>query len=452
MAPTNAVRKRPASALKQVENRNAASHASRSNGQSKRKEGRTPTTITATVAAQRLATSAARLLNAVDSKQKKTKPGHHVNGRNSNKSSKAAPAPKKNNDSSAPKKSKRDKDLYTLAEPGTFIPEPADGGQCTLLCTLDAAQPLRSISIPKARALIDGSTLPGGRGLTMPYVGFGTYKLKKGEAFAPVLKALQYGYRLVDTAQIYDNEADVGRAMQMCGVPRENLFVETKVWRSSHGFDRTLKAFGQSMRKLAVDYVDLYIIHWPGAKTGWPLPRGAISPPDWTPKMRDEGTWRAMEKLYDEGKVKAIGVSNYSIRHLRSLLKMCRVRPVVNQVEFHPWLVQSELLEFCKKENIILQAYASLGSGDVTSRADFFALPPVMAAAKAHERTPAQVLLRWALEKGVYVIPKSKSEDRIVENSCVFDFKLSPEEVAAIDSCHKDHRFAWKHKDPDTCE
>jgi len=320
------------------------------------------------------------------------------------------------------------------------------------ICTLEAAQPLRSISIPKARALIDGCTLPGGRGLIMPYVGFGTYKLKKGDAFAPVLKALQFGYRLVDTAQIYDNEADVGRAMQMCGVPRANLFVETKVWRSSHGFDRTLKAFGQSMRRLRVDYVDLYIIHWPGAKTGWPLPRGAISPPDWTPKLRDEGTWRAMEKLYEEGKVKAIGVSNYSVRHLKSLLKMCRVRPVVNQVEFHPWLVQSELLEFCKKEGIILQAYASLGSGDVSSRADFFALPPVMAAAKAHERTPAQVLLRWALEKGVYVIPKSKSEDRIVENSCVFDFKLSPEEVTAIDSCHKGHRFAWKHKDPDTVE
>jgi len=411
MAPDLAVRKRPASAI--------------SNGKSTSK-------------------------NTLGPDQKKAKTA--VTGLNGSKGGKTAAVPKKR-DGGAPKKSKRDKDLYTLAEPGTFIPEITNGGsQCTSLCTMDAAQPLRSISIPKARSLIDGSTLPGGRGLVMPYVGFGTYKMKKGDAFAPVLKALQYGYRLIDTAQIYDNEVDVGQAMQKCGVPRENLFVETKVWRSSHGYDRTLKAFGQSMRRLAVDYVDLYIIHWPGCKTGWPLPRGTVSPPDWTPKMRDEGTWRAMEKLYDDGKVKAIGVSNYSVRHLKSLLKMCRVRPVVNQVEFHPWLVQSELLEFCKQEGIILQAYASLGSGDVSSRADFFALPPVMAAAKAHERTPAQVLLRWALEKGIYVIPKSKSEDRIVENSCVFDFKLSPEEVAAIDSCDKGHRFAWKHKDPDTCE
>jgi len=446
------VRKRPASALAQAASCNVSLKDSRSHGGSTTKKGRATTATTATIAAQLLATTAARILKAAGSKQKQAKPERHVRGLKGGKGSKPTLVRKTKQDSIAPKKSKRDKDLYSLAEPGTFIPEPTNNGQCTSLCTLDAAQPLRSISIPKARALIDGSTLPGGRGLVMPYVGFGTYKLKKGEAFAPVLKALQFGYRLVDTAQIYDNEADVGRAMQMCGVPRANLFVETKVWRSSHGYDRTLKAFRQTMRKLLVDYVDLYIIHWPGAKTGWPLPRGAVSPPDWTPKLRDEGTWRAMEKLYEEGKVKAIGVSNYSIRHLKSLLKMCRVRPVVNQVEFHPWLVQSELLEFCKKEGIILQAYASLGSGDVSSRADFFALPPVMAAAKAHERTPAQVLLRWALEKGIYVIPKSKSEDRIVENSCVFDFKLSPQEVAAIDSCHKGHRFAWKHKDPDTCE
>jgi len=286
----------------------------------------------------------------------------------------------------------------------------------------------------------------------MPVVGFGTYKLKKGEAFGPVLQAFRVGYRLIDTAQIYDNEADVGKALTQSGIPRDRVFLETKVWRSSHGYERTLKACQASLKKLATTYIDLYIIHWPGCKTGWPLPRGQKSPPDWTPAMRDEGTWRAMEQLHKEGKVRAIGVSNYSIRHIQQLLKVCTVRPVVNQVEFHPWLVQSELLEFCKKEKIVLQAYASLGSGDVSCRADFFAIPAVRAAAKVHDRTSAQVLLRWAVQKGIHVIPKSKSDDRMVENFGVFDFSLTPEEVKAIDACHINKRFAWKHLDPDTIE
>jgi diketogulonate reductase-like aldo/keto reductase len=317
------------------------------------------------------------------------------------------------------------------------------------LCTVLETRPLREVRhTTQAKALVDGIKL--NNDVIMPVVGFGTYKLKKGEAFVPVFKALEVGYRLIDTAQIYDNEMDVGRALRQSGIPRDRVCIETKHWRSSHGFERTLKACRQSLRRLGVDYIDVYLIHWPGCKTGWPLPRGTKSPPDWTPKMRDTGTWRAMEQMYDEGKVRALGVSNYSIRHIKSLLKVCRVRPTVNQVEFHPWLVQSELLEFCKKEGIVLQAYASIGSGDVSSRADFFAMPPVAAAAKAHDRTPAQILLRWAMEKGVHVIPKSKSVDRMVENFGVFDFKLTAAEVAAIDAEHKGHRFAWKHLDPDT--
>lgn len=299
-----------------------------------------------------------------------------------------------------------------------------------------------------AAGLSDGVWLP--KGVVMPAVGFGTYKLKKGEAVGPITAALSAGYRLIDTAQVYENEADVGAALKASGLPRESVFLETKVWRSSHGFDRTLLACRQSLRRLGTDYIDLYLIHWPGAKTGWPLKRGTVCPPDWTPAMRDEGTWRAMEQLYDEGKVKAIGVCNYSVRHLEQLLKSCRIKPMVNQVEFHPRMVQSDLLDFCKKHGIVLQAYASLGSGDANKAEDFFALPPVKAAAEAHGATPAQVLLRWAIEKGAVVIPKSMRPERMAENAALFNFHLTPAQVKAIDKLHTGTRFAWKGLDPDT--
>lgn len=290
-------------------------------------------------------------------------------------------------------------------------------------------------------------------GTVLPAVGFGTYTMKKGEAAPLVAEALKLGYRLIDTAQIYENEGDVGIAMRESGVPRSELFIETKHWRSSHGFERTLKACNQSLKKLGTSYIDLYVIHWPGAKTGWPLPRGQVSPPDWTPAMRDTGTWRAMEQLYDEGKVRAIGVTNYSLRHLQQLLKTCRIKPMVNQVEFHPRLVQSDLLKFCQKEGIALQAYASLGSSDAKAKAgEFLQFEPVVLAAKAHGVSPAQVLLRWALEKGCGVIPKSTKAHRMEENAKIFDFQLSSEEVAAIDSLHTGQRFAWKGLDPDTIE
>eukprot|EP00444_Apocalathium_aciculiferum_P003845 CAMPEP_0183396334 /NCGR_PEP_ID=MMETSP0370-20130417/9947_1 /TAXON_ID=268820 /ORGANISM="Peridinium aciculiferum, Strain PAER-2" /LENGTH=432 /DNA_ID=CAMNT_0025577107 /DNA_START=1 /DNA_END=1295 /DNA_ORIENTATION=+ len=308
----------------------------------------------------------------------------------------------------------------------------------------DAAQPLNAVSTPAAaKTLRDGVALGKGKGgPVLPVAGFGTYKLKKGEAKTPVLEALKAGYRLIDTAQVYENEADVGVAIRESGVPRENLFIETKVWRSSHGYERTMKAAKQSLKRLGTDYIDLYLIHWPGAKTGWPLAKGTICPPDWTPALRDTGTWRAMEDLVDQGKVKAIGVANYSVRHLKQLMKVCRIKPMVNQVEFHPRLVQSELLEFCKKNGIVLQAYASLGSSDAGQAATFFALPPVRAAAEAHKATPAQVLLRWALEKGALVVPKSCNPERIRENAKIFSFSLTKKEVAAIDAVHDGGRLA----------
>lgn len=287
-------------------------------------------------------------------------------------------------------------------------------------------------------------------GTIMPAVGFGTYKLKNEEVAAPVLTALKAGYRLIDTAQVYENEKGVGDALRKSGLARGDVFIETKVWRSSHGYERTTAACKQSLRKLGVDFVDLYVIHWPGCKTGWPLKKGTMCPKDWTPAMRDTGTWRAMEDLYKEGKVKAIGVTNYSVRHLKLLLKSCRIKPMVNQVEFHPRLVQSELLQFCKKEGIALQAYASLGSGDAAQAESFFAFQPVQSAAKAHKVTPAQVLLRWALQKGCHIVPKSVRKERVVENAGVFKFKLTASEMKAIDALNTGTRYAWKGLDPDS--
>lgn len=292
-------------------------------------------------------------------------------------------------------------------------------------------------------------------GLKMPLVGFGTYKMKKGEAAAPTLEALRAGYRLVDTAQIYGNEGDVGEALGLAsrkGIVknRSEVFVQTKVWCSSHGYDRTMMAFRGSKQKLGMSYIDSYLIHWPGAKTGWPLRKGTTSPSDWTPALRNTGTWKAMEELYAKGEIKCIGVSNYCIRHLEELLKICKVKPMVNQVEFHPRLFQSELLAFCHKHGIVLQAFGSLGGGDGKNNTqDFFQLKPVKEAAAKHGKTCAQVLLRWALQKGVHVIPKSSDYTRIRQNSEIFDFTLSLAEELAIDGCHINKRQCWKGIDPE---
>lgn len=301
-----------------------------------------------------------------------------------------------------------------------------------------------------AQSLANGVALHNG--VVMPVVGFGTYKLSNADVTKPVLNALQQGYRLIDTAQVYENEKGVGDAIRQSGLARGDVFIETKVWRSSHGYERTIKACKQSLKKLGVDYLDLYVIHWPGPKTGWPLKKGTVCPPDWTPKMRDTGTWRAMEELYEQGLVKAIGVTNYSLRHLKQLMKTCKIKPMINQVEFHPRLVQTEMLEFCQKNGIVLQAYASLGSGDAKQAEDFFSFPAVKKAATAHKVTGAQVLLRWAMQKGCHVIPKSVRPERMKENAGVFNFKLTAAEMKAIDELHSGTRYAWKGVDPDTVQ
>eukprot|EP00435_Cladocopium_sp_Y103_P049559 s804_g15.t1 len=283
-------------------------------------------------------------------------------------------------------------------------------------------------------------------GVGLPVLGFGTYRLGREVAQGIVAEALKVGYRLIDTAQVYDQgriETAVGAALRQSNLPRSSVFISTKVWRSSHGFEKTLQACQQSLKRLQVDYIDLYLVHWPG-----PQPSNSKA---WSPQMRHE-TWRAMEKLLRDGKVKAIGVCNHSIRHLKDLLKSCEIRPMVNQVEFHPLLVQSELLDYCTGEGIAVQAFASLGSGDSRRARDFFALPAVQQAARAHGAQPAAVLLRWATQKGCHVIPKSSQPLRMKQNAELFSITLSEQELQAIDACHTNARLTWWGLDPDTIE
>jgi len=302
----------------------------------------------------------------------------------------------------------------------------------------------------EARSL--NSTVQLHNGVHLPIVGFGTYKLKTNEVVEPLKVALGEGYVLIDSAQVYDNEREVGQVL--CSKPRCSYFIETKLWRSSNNYERCLTATRESIRLLQVDYLDLYLMHWPGCKTGYPLKKGVSCPPDWKPSMRNDA-WRAMEDLYLAGKTRAIGVSNFSIRHLENLMETCRIKPMVLQVEFHPKLIQGELLLFCQKNEIQLQAYASLGSSDTKNgKGSFFTMSGVPEAAKKYNKTPAQILLRWALEKGVCIVPKSATASRIAENTKLFDFELTSEDMELIDSNGENvmERNTWNGLDPDTVE
>jgi len=258
-------------------------------------------------------------------------------------------------------------------------------------------------------------------GIRMPRLGLGVWKSKEGpETENAISAALQAGYRLIDTAALYENEASVGRAVRESDVPREHIFVTTKVWNSEQGYDSTLKAFGASMDKLGLDYVDLYLVHWP------------------VPGKYKE-TYRALETLYEEGKVKAIGVSNFLIHHLEDLMGSCRIKPMVNQVEMHPLLTRKPLLEFCKREGIQVESWRPLMKGG-------FDIPLLQELAAKYGKTPAQILIRWHLQLDIVTIPKSARAERIRENADVFDFRLSREDMARIDGLNEDRRFG---ADPD---
>ncbi|GAA0590609.1 aldo/keto reductase [Virgibacillus siamensis] len=245
-------------------------------------------------------------------------------------------------------------------------------------------------------------------GVKMPGFGLGVYKVEDGDTVVHSVKtAIKSGYRSIDTASFYDNEHGVGQAIRESGIPREELFITSKVWNDQQGYDATLQAFEQSLEKLGLDYLDLYLIHWPVSG-----------------KFQD--TWKALEKLYHDGKVRAIGVSNFHVRHLKSLMETSNEKPVIDQVEYHPHLTQQELRDFCNQENIQLEAWSPLKRGRLLDE------PVMKEIAKKYHKSVAQVILRWDIQNGVITIPKSVHEHRIIENADIFDFSLTVEEMEQI--------------------
>ncbi len=263
------------------------------------------------------------------------------------------------------------------------------------------------------------STIKLNNGIDIPIFGLGTYLAEEGkQAVDAINYALEAGYRHFDTAAFYFNEESVGRAIRDSGFDRRDLFVTTKLWNSDHGYDSALKAFDLSFKKLNLEYIDLYLIHWP------------------VEKLRNE-TWKALEKIYDEGLVRAIGVSNYTIRHLEELLKVCNIPPTVNQVEYHPFLYQKELRDYCRSKDIVLESYSPLTKGNRINDEKLAVI------AKEYNRSPAQMLIRWNLEQEVVVIPKSSNRERIIENANVFDFKIKSEDMQRLDNLNENYRCTW---------
>ena len=247
-------------------------------------------------------------------------------------------------------------------------------------------------------------------GVEMPQLGFGVFLVPADEVVAPVRAALDAGYRLIDTATLYGNEEGVGRAIAESGIARDEIFVTTKVWNSDQGYDRTLQAFDHSLKLLGLDVLDLYLIHWP------------------TPE-RDlyVDTWRALERIYADGRARAIGVSNFTPAYLDRVVSEGTVTPAVNQIELHPGFPQDELQAAHRRHGIVTEAWSPLGRGH-----GLLDRPEVVAIAEAHDRTPAQVVLRWHLQLGIVVIPKSVHVERIRENADVFGFELSADEMATL--------------------
>ncbi|MGG3560657.1 aldo/keto reductase [Neobacillus rhizosphaerae] len=268
--------------------------------------------------------------------------------------------------------------------------------------------------------LQDTTTLSNG--VKMPWFGLGVFKVEEGsEVVESVKSALRNGYRSIDTAAIYQNEEGVGQAIRESGIAREELFVTSKVWNADLGYESTIAAYETSLQKLGLEYLDLYLIHWPV-------------------EGKYKEAWRALETLYKEGRVKAIGVSNFHVHHLEDVMKDAEIKPMVNQVEYHPRLAQKEVRAFCQEQGIQLEAWSPLMQGQLLDN------EVLQTIAQKHNKSVAQVILRWDLQNGVVTIPKSTKEHRIIENSQVFDFELTAEDMEAIDSLNQDRRVG---PDPD---
>lgn len=263
-------------------------------------------------------------------------------------------------------------------------------------------------------------------GVKMPWFGLGVFKVEEGpELVNAVQTAIRHGYRSIDTAAIYGNEEGVGQGIRQgleeTGIKREELFVTSKVWNADLGYESTRQAFELSLKKLGLEYLDLYLIHWPVAG-----------------KYKE--AWRALEELYKEGRIKAIGVSNFQIHHLQDLMQDAEIKPMINQVEFHPRLTQTELRAFCKEQGIQVEAWSPLMQGQLLDH------PGLKEIANRHQKSIAQVILRWDLQHGVVTIPKSTKEQRIRENADIFDFELTSEDMQLIDAMNENLRVG---PDPD---
>ena len=266
--------------------------------------------------------------------------------------------------------------------------------------------------------MVTSPVMPLLDGNTIPQLGLGVYKVDNEIAAPLVSHALNNGYRLIDTASMYENEVGVGQGIRDSGVPREEVLVATKFWMDDLGFENTLKAFDKSLKLLGLEYLDLYLIHWPAPKRG----------------LLYVDSWKAMEKLKNDGLVRSIGVCNFHTHHIDEILKVAEHKPVLNQVELHPWLTQDKVLDYDNSHKIVTQAWSPLARGKILEE------EMLATVGSKYEKSVAQVVLRWHIQRGVAVIPKSNSKDRIVENMNVFDFELSDEEMAAISALNSGFR------------